>query len=42
MIFLNKHELFSPNKYGFRSNMLTTDPLVKTSHFIHNNLDKKN
>ncbi|KAL4136144.1 hypothetical protein QTP88_007708 [Uroleucon formosanum] len=28
-------------KKGFRSNMSTTNPLSKTSNFIHNNLDKK-
>jgi retron-type reverse transcriptase len=41
MYFLNKHSFFSPNQYGFRPNMSTVDPLVKTSHFIHYNLNKK-
>jgi hypothetical protein len=39
--FLNKHTFFSPNQYGFHPNMSTTDSLVKTSHSLHDNLDKK-
>jgi hypothetical protein len=39
--FLNKHSFFSPNQYGFRPNMSTMDPLIETSHIIHDNLDKK-
>lgn len=41
MVFLNKHSFFSPNQCGFRPNMSTVDPLVKTSVFIYNNLEKK-
>jgi len=41
MSFFDKHNFFSSNQFGFRSNMSTTDPLSKTSKFIHNNLDKK-
>lgn len=41
MSFLNKHNFFSSYQFGFRSNMSTVDPLTKTSHFIHNNLDNK-
>lgn len=41
MQFLNKHNFFNNNQFGFRTNMSTTDPLVKTSHFIHHNLDSK-
>jgi retron-type reverse transcriptase len=37
---MNIH-FFSPNQYGFRPNMSTVDPLVKISHIIHDNLDKK-
>jgi len=41
MSFLDKHNFFSSNQFGFRSNMSTADPLSKTFNFIHNNLDNK-
>jgi len=39
--FLNKQNFFSSNQYGFCSNKSTIDPLTKTSHYIHNNLNNK-
>lgn len=39
--FLDKHKFLSYNKFGFQIGMSSSDPFIKTSHFIHDNTDKR-
>ena len=39
--FLNKHDIFSPSQYGFRSNMSTSRALLELVEEITSSLDNK-